>query len=331
MSSQSADSKFHFPLRSRRKLMVIIVIIALAIAAVLADAFLIAPNNNPASQVTSHTTSLFPTNQTVLVNDNATTGIIVEINGNTLSNSSYFTVTTTNEGTQTPQSVDALAIGGMTVLGYYDVKVSTNMTLTPDVTVKITITSSKFKQDSTIYCWKITDGKWVSVPTGFQSPQTVFGTLEALELTGTPIGVGDGGSSNNESPSPTPLATPTTTPTPSPTASPTQTPTSTAAPEISPTPTPTALPTPTASPTPSPTPTSTPSPSPDASPTPKPSPDVSPSSCPTPTTSPPTPPLVAPEYALGALFALLACFAALAIFKTRDGHKQLGNSASATT
>lgn len=196
-----------FSSHTRRKVAVILVVLALAASAVLAGVLLSVPSNQ-ANGVISHTTSLFATNQTVVVNDNATTGIIVTITGESLSNSSYFTVTTTNYQGHCPKGLNTLATGGTAAQGYYDVKISANVTLTADVTAKVMITNPKFGQTSTMYYWKTPTGIWVPVTTTFEPEQTVISVFAAADLAGTPLGVGDGGYGNGETASPQATLTP---------------------------------------------------------------------------------------------------------------------------
>jgi len=118
ISIQQADE---FSSSTHRKLAVVLIVSALIASAVLLGVLLSFPSNQ-ANQAISHTTSLFASNQTAVVNDNATTGIIVIITGKTLSNSSYFTVTTTNYRGHCPNGTDVLATGGSGAQGYYDVK-----------------------------------------------------------------------------------------------------------------------------------------------------------------------------------------------------------------
>lgn len=299
MSSRSVDGRLHLTHRLRRRIAIILVILVLALAILFTDSYLSPPRRNEITQPISHTTSLFPTDQEVHINDSRTTGIIVDITGDTLSNSTYFTVTTTNSGLQVPKDVSPLSVGNTVVAGYFDVKVTTNMTLTPEVKVKITITNSNFNQNSAMYYWYATAQNWVSVVTNFQSPHTVIGTIEALYLTGTPIGIGNG-----DSTTPSPTATTSTSPTPTNSPSPT------------PTQSPSSITTPSPTPTSSPSPTITPSPAPTLLPVSSSLPSESPSP------SPLNPPLVAPEYAWGTLLALLACFGALALFKTRNAKRK---------
>ncbi len=316
MFAQTVNRRFNFSSKLRIRIIISLAILVLALAIVFTDSFLSRPISNESTLPISHTTSLFPSNRSVHVNDNGTTGIIVDISGDTLSNSSYFTVTTTNSGLQSPQNASPLTVGNLIVVGYFDVKVTTNMTLTPQIQVKITITNSNFNQNSAIYYWYSTARNWISAATGFQSPHTIIGTIEAIYLTGTPIGIGNG---NTSTPTPTASSSPETTPTPSPSPTPGQPASDIVTP--SPFPTPTATPSPT--PTPSPSPTVSPSPSPTMTPTPTPTNSPSDSSLPsqTPSASPIAPPLVTPEYGWGGLLALLACFGALALFKTRNDAK----------
>jgi hypothetical protein len=176
--------------KSRRRLMIVSVILVLAAAFILVDIYLSQPINNPAlNQLNQQTTSSFPTNQKILVDHNCTTNIVVEISGNTLSSSSYFTVKTTSEGTQVPKNVTALTIGNPEIVRYYSVEVSANMTLTPEVTAKVLIYNPTFSSNSAMYYWNTSEGKWVYLPTDFQSTKTLVATFEALNLTGIPIAV----------------------------------------------------------------------------------------------------------------------------------------------
>ena len=316
MFLQSVNCRLNFPSKSRTKIIISITILLLVLTIAFTVSFLFHPNSNETIQPISHTTSLFPTNHSVHVNDNDTTGIIVDINDDTLSNSSYFTVTTTNSGLQSPENAGPMAIGNVIVVGYFDVKVTTNMTLTPQVQVKITITNSNFNQNSAMHYWYSTAQNWISVATSFQSPHTIIGSIEALNLTGTPIGVGN---EDTSTPTPTESSSPETTPT----SSPSPTPGQPASDIPTPTPSPTPTPTPSPAPTPSPSPTATPSPSPTITSTQNPtnSPSDSPLPSQTPSASPITPPLIAPEYGWGGLLALLACFGALALFKMKNDGK----------
>ena len=261
MSAQPTESRFRLSHKFYKRLFIALLILLLAVVGIVAVYYLTAQSNhltNP--QPVSHTTTLYPTNHTAHIDDNSSTDIIVDISGNSLPDDTYLTITTTKYGTEVPQDAGApLAVEGATVTGYYDVKVTTNTALSPNVMVKLTLTNPNFNEHSTVYYYNTTQSKWVSVPTTFQSPHTVVGTFAAIALTGTPIAV-----LNDESPSSSPSV--------------------------------------------SPTPTLTPSPSPSSSP------------LAAPTSSPP--PFVVPEYSLGigAMLALIACFAAFALFKTRGKH-----------
>jgi hypothetical protein len=170
--------------------MIVSVVLVLAAAFILVDIYLSQPiDNPPISQPSQQTTSSFPTNQKILVDHNCTTSIVVEISGNTLSSSSYFTVTTTSEGTKVPKNVTALTIGNPEIVRYYNVEVSANMTLTPEVTAKVSIYNPTFSSNSVMYVWNTSEGKWVYLPTDFQSSKILVATFEALNLTGTPIAV----------------------------------------------------------------------------------------------------------------------------------------------
>ena len=164
----------------------------------------------------TQTTTLYPSNNTVYVDNNATTNVIVRITGantnegdqtgTSLSDSAYFIVNTTNCGSTKPQDANApLAVEGQTAIGYYDVKVTTNMTLTPDVMVSVTITNPGVTANSIMYYWNTTQAQWLSVSTAFQPLHTVIGNFAALALTGTPIVVGNYISST---PTPTPSPSP---------------------------------------------------------------------------------------------------------------------------
>lgn len=228
-----------------KRLAIALLILLLAVISFATVSYLTAPSYHLTNaQPVSRTTTLYPTNHTVHIDDNSSTDIIVDISGNSLPDDAYLTINTTKYGTDVPQDAAPLAIEGTTVVGYYDVKVVTNVTLTPDVTVKVTITSPNFNEHSTMYYYNTAQGKWVSVLTEFQSPHTVVGTFAAIALTGTPIAV-----LNNNSPS------------------------------------------------------SSPSPSPSQ-----------------PDPSDPSPLFVVPEYGVGMLLALFACFAAFALFKIRGKH-----------
>lgn len=234
-----------------KRLAIALLILLLAVIGFFALPYLTAPSYHLTNaQPVSHTTTLYPTNHTVHIDDNSSTDIIVDISGNSLPDDAYLTINTTKYGTDVPQDVAPLVIEGTTVVGYYDVKVVTNVTLTPDVMVKVTITNPNFNEHSTMYYYNTdtAQGKWVSVLTEFQSPHTVVGTFAVIALTGTPIAV-----LNNNSPSPSS----------------------------------------------SPSPSLSPSPSSDPS---------------------QLDPLVAPEYGVGTLLALFACFAAFALFKIRGKH-----------
>lgn len=150
------------------------------------------PSNNGLKDPSpvSETTSLFPVNHAVYVDDNNTTGIIVEVSGSSIPNDAFFTVVTTADGANVPQAAGApLAVKGNTAIGYYDVKVVTNVTLTPDVTATITITNLNINAGCTMYYWNITQAQWVSTQTQFQPPHTIICTLPAIFLTGMPLGV----------------------------------------------------------------------------------------------------------------------------------------------
>jgi hypothetical protein len=208
---QGVKSRFYLQHNFYKRLSVILLILLLAVITFVTVSFLTTPSYNLSSpQPVSHTTSLFPTNHAVYVDDNSTTNIIVEISGSSLPDDAYFTINTTNYGTDVPQDAGApLAVKGATVAGYYDVKVTTNITLSPDVMAKVTITNLNFNKHSTMYYYNTTQGKWISVSTEFQSPHTLVGTFAAIALTGTPLGgAGTNDGSPSSSPSPSPLSFP---------------------------------------------------------------------------------------------------------------------------
>jgi len=64
------------------------------------------------------------------------------------------------------------------------------------------ITNSKFEETSTMYYWKTPGDVWVPTATSFEPKQTVISMFAAADLSGTPLGVGDGGSDNTETASP---------------------------------------------------------------------------------------------------------------------------------
>lgn len=186
MAAQSTNNRSH---RSKlfKTIILITVVIIIVIATFSAISYLSTYNHVQKTQIESETTGIFLTNHTATVNDNSTTGIIVTITGNTLPYNTYFAITTTNDGNQAPKDTSILAIENMTSTGYYDVKVTSNATLTSEVTVKVTITNSNFNQNSQMYYWNAAKNTWLLVPTTFQSPNTITGTFQALDLTGTPI------------------------------------------------------------------------------------------------------------------------------------------------
>jgi hypothetical protein len=226
-SVRAVGSRFNLHNNFYKKLSVILLILLLAVITFVTMSYLTAPSYHLSSpQPVSHTTSLFPTNNVVYVNDNSTTNIIVNITGSSLPDDSYFTIITTNYGTDVPQDAGApLAVEGATVAGYYDVKVTTNITLSPDVIAKVTITNLNFNEHTTTYYYNTTQGKWISVSTEFQSPHTLVGTFAAIALTGTPIaGTGTNDNSPSPSSSPSPSFLPSFDPSPSPSPSPTTSP-----------------------------------------------------------------------------------------------------------
>jgi hypothetical protein len=214
-----------------KRLSIILLILLIVSISFLAASFLTQSNNKQEnSKPIRSTTSLFPVNHEVHVNNNETTNIIVDITGNSIPDNAYFTVNTTSTGADVPTDAGAsLVIKGTSVVGYYDVKVLTNVTLTPDMIVKIAITNPNFNQYSTIYYWNSTQTQWFSLSTEFQSPNTVVCYMPAIDLAGTPLAITNNNSSStnpqtNESPTPTPIITPSPTPTPTATPSPTPAP-----------------------------------------------------------------------------------------------------------
>ena len=191
LSVRATGSGFNLHNNFYKKLSVILLILLLAVIAFVTVSFLTAPSYNLSSpQPVTETTSLFPTNHVVYVNDNDTTGIIVNITGSSLPDDAYFTITTIKYGTNVPKDVGApLTVEGKPVAGYYDVKVTTNITLSPDVIAEITITNLNFNEHSTMYYYNTTQGKWIFVSTEFQSPHAIVGTLAAIALTGTSFGI----------------------------------------------------------------------------------------------------------------------------------------------
>jgi hypothetical protein len=190
LSARTIGSGFNLHNNFYKKLSVILLILVLAIITFVTVSYLTAPSNNLSNpQPISETTSLFPTNHVVYVNDNSTTGVIVEISGSSLPDDAYFTITTANYGTNVPKDAGApLTVEGAIAAGYYDVKVTTNITLSLDIIAKLTITNLNFNEHSTMYYYNTTQGKWVSVSTEFQPSHVIIGTLAAIALTGTPIG-----------------------------------------------------------------------------------------------------------------------------------------------
>jgi hypothetical protein len=197
-----------------KKLSIILILLLIAATSFIAASMLIQPNTALGTpQPVSSTTSLFPVNHEVHVNNNQTTNIIIDITGNSLPADAYFTVNTTSMGSDVPIDAGApLVIKGTSVVSYYDVKVFANITVTPDVIVKITITNPSFNQYSTMYYWNTTQAKWIALSTEFQSPHTVVGYMAAIDLTGTPIVVTNNNSSTSNpqtdsNPTPTPAQT----------------------------------------------------------------------------------------------------------------------------
>jgi len=206
-----------------KRLSIILIILLISAVSFITISFLTQSNKkleNP--QPISSTTSLFPVNNVVHVNNNGTTNIIVDITGNSIPDNAYFTVNTNSTGANIPIDAGAsLVIKGTSVVGYYDVKVLTNVTLTPDMIVKIAITNPNFNQYSTIYYWNTTLAKWISLSTEFQTPHTVVGYMPAIDLTGTPIAVTNNNSSltnpqTDSTPTPTPKPDSLITPSPTP-------------------------------------------------------------------------------------------------------------------
>jgi hypothetical protein len=190
LSARAFENNFVSHKNFFKRLSVLLLILLLAVVISLVSvSYLTAPRHQLTSpQPVSKTTSLFSNGHVVYVDDNSTTNIIVNITGNSLPDDAYFTIITTNYGTDVPQDAGApLAIEGSSVAGYYDVKVITNITLSPDVTVTVTITNLNFNKYSTMYYYNTTRGNWVSVPTEFKTPHTLVGTFAAIALTGTPI------------------------------------------------------------------------------------------------------------------------------------------------
>ncbi len=190
LSVRAIGSGFNLHNSFYKKLSVILLILLLAVITFFTVSYLTAPSNNLSNpQPISETTSLFPTNHVVYVDDNSTTGVIVEISGSSLPDDAYFTITTANYGTNVPKDAGApLTVEGAIAAGYYDVKVTTNITLSLDIIAKLTITNLNFNEHSTMYYYNTTQGKWVSVSTEFQPSHVIVGTLAAIALTGTPIG-----------------------------------------------------------------------------------------------------------------------------------------------
>ncbi len=189
--------------RSYKKLTVLLVAVLLVIASIATVAFILLPNNQLANPLLiSQETAQFPLGNNLHVDHNQTTGIMVDISGKAIPADMWFTVNTSRMGTDVPKDAGApLAIQGRTP-SYFDVKVTTNETITPDMMVRITVTNDAFDNACTMYYWNTTQAKWVSVQTLFYAPHSVVGYLPASALTGTPIGVVD---DTEPTPSPTPM------------------------------------------------------------------------------------------------------------------------------
>lgn len=215
----------HRQLSKRNRLAIVLLVITLIIVgSVVATISLLTtgPANTPTGPESQQTTQPASGNA-VHFDHSATTNIIVNITGDNIPDGTEFTVTTLSTGTEVPEDADGhpLNVNGA-VTYYYDVKVSSAVTLTPDIMAQIAITNNAFDSTSVMYYYDATQSQWIALTTQFEAPHTVIASLPASTLAGTPIGVTGGG----DEPTPTPSSEPTTAPTNAPTDAPTAAPTS---------------------------------------------------------------------------------------------------------
>ncbi|MCW4029562.1 MAG: hypothetical protein NWE92_07945 [Candidatus Bathyarchaeota archaeon] len=209
--------------RRNRLAIVLLVVTLIIVGSCVATISLLTtgPGNTPTGPESTQTT-LSASGNAVHFDHSATTNIIVDITGDSIPDGTEFTVTTLSTGTEIPEDADGhpLNVNGA-VTYYYDVKVTSAATLTPDIMAQITITNNAFDSTSVMYYYDASQAEWIALTTQFEAPHTVIASLPASTLAGTPIGVPGGG----DEPTPTPSTTPTNAPTNAPTATPTSNPT----------------------------------------------------------------------------------------------------------
>jgi len=118
------------------------------------------------------------------VDQTSITGVSVNVTGSSAPDDTSLNITSANYGNAVPPSVTgAVTVGGA---AFYDVQVSSNVTLGPDATAIIRITNPYFtSQDSVLSYWN--GSSWIPVATQFFGPDTVCGNFSVSDLTGTPI------------------------------------------------------------------------------------------------------------------------------------------------
>ena len=195
--------------RKNKKRAIFLILLLVIAATLITVSYMSLPTNKETPQIKSDVTTVYPTNHTVHVDHSQTSSIVVDITQQSIPDDVYFIVNTTSTGTEVPADAigHQLMIDNTPAAGYFDVKVTTNMTLTPEIMVKITITNPVININSAMYYWNSTQGKWVAIATEFQSPHTASGYLSAMALTGTPIGIFNGSPGDAVE---NPTATPTT-------------------------------------------------------------------------------------------------------------------------
>jgi len=135
-------------------------------------------------------TSILISGSWAFIDQTKVTGVYAEIVGSSAPVGTSLIIISSNQGTTYPYGSGTLQLGDP---DFYDVQVSSNVSLGLDAMAVINITNPDFtSQNSVMSYW---DGiGWVPVPSQFIAPDTVSGNLSVSDLTGTPIMVANSSS-----------------------------------------------------------------------------------------------------------------------------------------
>jgi hypothetical protein len=152
---------------------------------------------SPTPQATNfQSTLIMLSDGAAYVDQTAATGVAVNITAPSELDGVVLRVASESFGSAQPSGTGNLNVNDA---AFYDVQVTSGASPT-EATALISITNPAFTQESVMAYWN--GSSWVTVPTTFEAPHTICGSISTVYLSGTPIVVGTALTNQGNSPAP---------------------------------------------------------------------------------------------------------------------------------